>query len=402
MKAFVSRMAVLVGLALAGGACTPQPPSPPLPTGETSMPDSPRFVAAAWADLPGWSQDDLAQALPALRLSCEALLRRPADSDLGPERRGGQIIDWQPFCAAITQLPVGADDGAVRAVLLGHMQPWQVVGDTGAKGLFTGYYEPELKGALSPSSTYAVPLYGLPDDLVSVDLGQFHDDLKGRSATGRVQGGKLIRYEDRATIDRQGLAGRAPVVAWVDDAVAAFFLHIQGSGRVALAEGGELRVGYAGQNGHRYVAIGKPLIDRGALDAATISMQTIRAWLKANPDQADAVMALNPSYIFFRTIDGPGPLGAQGVALTPGRSLAIDRRLLPLGVPVWLDAVDPLDDRIAIRRLMVAQDTGGAIRGPVRGDVFWGHGPAAEERAGRMKSPGQYWMLLPRALTPTF
>ena len=192
-----------------------------------------------------------------------------------------------------------------------------------------------------------------------------------------------------------------------DDPVDAFFLHVQGSGRIALAGGGELRVGYAGSNGRAYVSIGRALIERGAIAREDVSLQSIRAWLAAHPDEAAGVLALNPSYIFFRVLDGAmddedGPLGSQGVALTPGRSLAVDRRFLPLGAPLWLDIMAPAAEPGApdrrVRRLVVAQDTGGAIRGPLRGDLFWGFGAEAESVAGRMKHQGRYFLLLPRGV----
>jgi membrane-bound lytic murein transglycosylase A len=210
----------------------------------------------------------------------------------------------------------------------------------------------------------------------------------------------LRPYENRAAIESGALRGRGLEMLWVDDPVDAFFLQIQGSGRVMLEDGTSLRIGYAGQNGHPYVAIGRELIARGALTREAVSMPAIRDWLRANPQEADAVMNRNPSFVFFRELDGDGPVGAQGVALTPGRSLAVDRSFVPYGVPVWLDAEDPVDGEVRVQRLLVAQDTGGAIRGPVRGDVFWGHGPEAEHRAGLMKSRGRYFLLLPKTVTP--
>jgi membrane-bound lytic murein transglycosylase A len=187
---------------------------------------------------------------------------------------------------------------------------------------------------------------------------------------------------------------------WVDSAIDAFFLHIQGSGRVAMADGGVVRVGYSDTNGQPYRAIGRDLVESGEISSDRISMQTIRAWLAAHPNDAEAMMARNRSFVFFRILQGDGPIGAMGVALVPGRSLAVDRRFVPLGLPVWLDATDPLSPGTPLRRLMVAQDTGGAIRGPVRGDVFWGHGAKAAARAGRMKSRGRYFLLLPRRVAP--
>jgi membrane-bound lytic murein transglycosylase A len=207
----------------------------------------------------------------------------------------------------------------------------------------------------------------------------------------------LKPYETRQEIDAGRLSGRDLELLWVDDPLDAFFLHIQGSGRVRLADGETVRVGYAGQNGQPYVAIGRLLAERGALRRDEVSLQSIRDWLAAHPAEAAEVLAANPSYVFFRLLEGDGPIGAHGVALTPGRSLAVDPSFVPLGVPVWLDTTDPLDERRPLRRLMMAQDTGGAIRGAIRGDVFWGAGEEAKARAGRMRSRGRYYLLLPRA-----
>jgi membrane-bound lytic murein transglycosylase A len=213
---------------------------------------------------------------------------------------------------------------------------------------------------------------------------------------GRVVDGTLRPYEGRAEIEAGALSGRARPIAWVDDPVDAFFLQIQGSGRVALAEGGEMRVGYAAQNGHGYVPVGRILAERGEIPREQVSMQSIRAWMARDARAAQDLMNANPSYVFFRELTGDGPIGSEGVALVPGRSLAVDRAHVALGVPVWLDAQDPLDEAKRVRRLLVAQDTGGAIRGVVRGDVFWGTGEEAAERAGRMRSRGRTWVLLPR------
>jgi membrane-bound lytic murein transglycosylase A len=238
-----------------------------------------------------------------------------------------------------------------------------------------------------------------------VDLGRFRPDLKGKRIAGKVVDGSLVPYPDRREIEAGALSGRKLEIVWVDDPVGAFFLHVQGSGRVRLADGGELRLGYAAQNGHPYTAIGRELIDRGELRSEDVSLQTIRAWLEAHPGQARELMERNASYVFFQQVKGEGPLGAQGVPLTPGRSLAVDLNFVPLGVPLWLvaGAPSPLEgepDR-KLRRLVVTQDTGGAIRGPIRGDVFWGFGEEAEAIAGRMKHRGRYWMLLPKTLTPS-
>lgn len=265
------------------------------------------------------------------------------------------------------------------------------------EGLFTGYYESALKGSLTRGGQYQYPLRARPDDLVMVQLGDFREELKGQRIAGRVLNGNLKPYETHGEIT----AGKLPksqdkTLVWVDSAVDAFFIQIQGSGMVSMNDGSFMRVGYAGQNGHPYYAIGRELIKRGHLTQRDVSMQSIRAWLEANPEQAQEVMETNKSYVFFRKLDGDGPVGGQGVTLTAERSLAIDQSLIPYGIPVWVDLEHPLPDQQPIQRLMVTQDTGGAIRGPVRGDFFWGYGADAEYQAGKMKSKGRYWFLIPR------
>ncbi len=380
---------VLIGLGL--GLWFVTKPSPP-----------PRLalVPAAFDDLAGWADDNHAAAVTALARSCARWRRLPADRPLGRGGIAGTVADWQPICAAALALPPGTPAPA-RAFFETHFRPYAVTIGAATEGLFTGYYEAALRGSRAPGGAFTTPLLAKPDDLVMVDLGRFRDDLAGARIAGRVVGGRLLPYATRAEIDAGALAGRGLELVWVDDPVDAFFLQIQGSGRVALADGGDLRLGYAGHNGHPYFAIGRELIRRGALTRETVSMQSIRRWLADNPDAAAEVMQLNASFIFFRPLDTDGPLGAQGVVLTPGRSLAVDRRHVPLGLPIWLDAsapsVDGGGDR-PLRRLMVAQDTGGAIRGPIRGDVYWGGDAAAAEIAGRMKHPGRWYLLLPRSL----
>ena len=264
-------------------------------------------------------------------------------------------------------------------------------------GLFTGYYEASARGSRVRTGRYDVPLYRRPGDLVSADLGSFSDEFRGRTIAGRVEGNHFVPYDDRHAIADGALAGRGLELLWVDDPVDAFFLEIQGSGRIAMTDGSVVRVGFAAKNGRPYTAIGRVLVDMGAMPKDQVSMQSIRAWLEAHPDKAREVMEQNRAYVFFRELTGDGPVGAEGVALTPGHSLAVDRRYLPLGVPLYL-AADDADGTLApVRALTVSQDTGGAIRGAVRGDLFLGWGAEAAARAGRMKLNGRYWMLLPRA-----
>lgn len=385
--------AALLGVAaLAVAGCERKPAEP--------VPDRLTLKPGGFADLPGWNTDAVAQAVPAFKRSCDRLKGQPDDRKLGPDGVGGTVADWRPVCRRLAALPAG-DDVTARAFFEEWFRPYAAANGDRRTGLFTGYYEVELKGSRSPDPAFPTPLYRKPTDLVMVDLGEFSDKWRGERTAGRVIDGRLRPYEDRAAIEAGSLTGKGLELLWAADPIAVFFLHIQGSGRVTFPDGTQMRVGYAGQNGHRYVAIGKELIDRGVLKREEVSLQSIRAWLKANPADAAGMMNRNPSYVFFQELKGEGPMGAQGVALTAGRSLAVDRGFIPYGVPVWLDAEDPLDNARRLQRLMVAQDTGGAIRGPVRGDVFWGYGPEAEERAGRMKSNGQYWLLLPKGVGPS-
>lgn len=386
------RSLAFLGL-LCFAACAPKPPAPPALA----------FRAAVFSDLPGYAADRVSEALPALARSCARMTPRN-ERALDNYERYGSGNDWKAFCSALAALSPG-NDAALRRLIETELQPVAVIGDGKAEGLFTGYYEPLVRGSRQKQGRYTVPLYRQPPDLVQVDLGEFRDSLKGQRIAGRVRDGRLRPYEDRGQIDAGALANKNLELVWLDDAADAFFLQVQGSGLVQLDTGAKTRVGFAAQNGHPYVAIGRVMIDRGTISREDVSMQAIRAWLRANPDAAPELLKQNPSYVFFRELPAPkddldGPPGAQGVALVPGRSLAVDRSHHALGLPLWLDAQQPAlptGDK-PLQRLMVAQDTGGAIRGAVRGDVFWGAGAEAESVAGRMKHPGRFWLLLPKAV----
>ncbi len=331
------------------------------------------YRPVAFADLPGWSQDDLQGLRGALARSC-TVMRQPL---------------WQEVC---NKLPM--TDAGLRAYLETHFRPWRVLGEAGPTGLFTGYYAPELRASRTQGGVYQTPLYGLPRDLLQADLGAFKSEWRGQKLTGRAEGNRFVPYPARAAI--VGVALDAPVLAWAADPVEAFFLQVQGSGVLRFPDGTTENIGYAGQNGRPYVAIGKVLKERGAFPDGVVTMQSIRAWLAAHPAEQDAILNQNPSYVFFKP--AAGATGAQGVVLTPERSLAVDRRFMPLGAPVWLDAEHPAGGRL--QRLLVAQDTGGAIKGAVRGDVYWGVGEGAAALAGVMQSQGDYFLLLPLALAP--
>lgn len=385
--------ALLCLMVLAGCEPEPEPEKPP----PEELADKAVLTPAAFADLPGWSADRHAEALPALLRSCRRFQELPTDRPLGPTALGGTTADILPACSAAAALPA-QDDAAARRFFEAWFRPYRISNNDKAEGLFTGYYEIELRGALKADATYRVPIYRKPDDQISVDLGDFDPALKGRSLVGRIEGGSLKPYYARDDIQNGALNGRGLELVWLDDPLDAFMLHVQGSGRVRLPDGRTTRIGYAGHNGHKYRSIGQALIQRGELEPHAASWQGIRDWIEKNPAKAADLLAVNRRYIFFDEISGDGPIGAQGVALTPERSLAVDTRYVPLGLPLWLDTVRPGPDPRPLQRIVVAQDTGAAIKGPVRGDFFWGTGDAALEFAGRMKHPGRYFLLLPRRL----
>lgn len=358
--------------------------------------DALSLTPAAFADLPGWAEDDVAAALPALDRSCPRLLRGDAARRIGPGGRFGTVGDWRPACDALDAVKAG-DTAALRQVLERYFAVWRASDTDPDNDLFTGYYEPELRGSYARDETYNVPIFPRPSDLVLVDLGDFRDSMKGERIAGRMEGFRLKPYDSRADIQAGSLDGKVAPILWLADPIDSFFLHIQGSGLVRLPDGSLTRVGYDGHNGHIYFPIGRYLISAGHVPREEMSMQAIRTWLDGNPDQMHAVMNRNPSYIFFRELKSSGPIGAQGVPLTAGRSLAVDRTRHALGVPVWVD-IDY--GEAGLRRLMVAQDTGGAIRGPVRGDFFWGSGDEAGDKAGAMAAKGRMWLLLPKTIDP--
>lgn len=373
-------------------ACDEAEP-PPAPVEEDKPPQM-ILEQVGFDALPNWGSDDFQSFIPAFLKSCEKIRKIPDERAFGPLEQAGTYGDWHGVCAKFKAHVLEAGQ-PVQAFFEKHFTPYMVRADKEPVGLFTGYYEASLKGSRIRTDTYNVPLYTRPDDLVMVDLGLFRDELKGQRIAGRVKGGNLHPYESREDIVNGDWPHNDKVLVWVDDAVDAFFVQIQGSGIVEMTDGSTMRIGYAGQNGHPYYAIGRELIKREVLTKENVSMQSIRAWLEGHPTEADEIMNTNKSYVFFRELDGEGPIGAQGVALTAGRSLAVDRTKMSYGLPLWVDINAPIEGVEPLQHMMIAQDTGGAIIGAVRGDVFWGFGAGAEDVAGKMKSQGRYWVLLP-------
>lgn len=389
----ISLLASVIAVAAALAACTtiapekapeivvqPQPQPSPVPPKPVETLRATTFTA-----LPGWRVDDVRAAWPAFMTSCEVLVKR---------------VEWKEVCTGVRGVNAN-DPDAIRAFFEAGFTPYQVSNPDGATtGLITGYYEPLLRGSRKRGGPYQTPLYRAPDDLLNIDLTSLYPELKGMRLRGRVVGNKVVPYLSRAEL-LQSAALEGKEMLWVDDPIEAFFLQVQGSGRVQLADTKEtVRVAYADQNGHPYRSIGRYLVDKGEMTLDQASAQTIKAWYVANPARQQELLNANPSFVFFKEEKIPdpkkGPKGAFGVPLTPERSIAIDPQFIPLGAPVFLATSYPLSDA-PLQRLVVAQDTGGAIRNPVRADLFWGFGAEAGEKAGRMKQRGAIWVLLPKS-----
>lgn len=350
---------------------------------ETTHPAA-TYAPATWDDLPKVSDGDLQAGFAAWRSACQRLAK---DAIWGATCAAAQTVDTSP--------------AAIRTFLQAQLQVYGLrSAEKGEHGLITGYYEPVYPGSLKADAQHPVPVYGIPADMISVQLDSLYPELKGKRLRGRLDGQVLRPYDDAATIQRQGID--APVVAWMRDPMDLQFLQIQGSGRLQLDNGRQLRVGYADQNGHPYRPVGRWLVEQGLLKKEEVSMGRIRDWAVANPQRVPELLASNPSYVFFslRPDSNEGPRGSLNVPLTAGYSVAIDRKVIPLGSLLWLSTTRP--DGSPVVRPVAAQDTGGAIAGEVRADLFWGTGPEAGELAGNMKQEGQVWLLWPKgAQLPT-
>jgi len=416
-------LCVVVGLA----ACSSVPLEPPAPAqlpapAETlpdaaplrvpplaSLKDTParalagRFAPADWNALPGWRDDALDHVWQGLLNNCKGLMRPVSGSPALPERAPPRV--WHAVCAqaqAAGQLASSAD---VRAFLQQHLQPWRVLDAQGApaRNTVTGYYEPLIQASRTREGVYQWPLYAVPDDLLTIDLGAVHPELRGKRVRGKLLGRRVVPYDTRADIAAS--AHPPPVLVWVDDPVEAFFLQIQGSGRAQLPNGSMIRLAYADHNGRPYSSIGQWLANQGELPLAQTSMQNIKRWAQTHPNRVQNMLNVNAAMVFFREepiVDASfGSTGAYGVALIAQRAIAVDPRFVPLGAPVWLATQWPAS-HTPLQRLVFAQDTGAAITGAARADFFWGFGDEAAAQAGRMKQSGQMWVLWPQGSgTPT-
>ncbi len=404
--AFLAAFAILAGCVSAPepvpapkcAACIVCPvcPLPPAaPDALVPVTDSTTVVASArgrlerttWEMLPRFSAENPAEALTAFLQSCTVLRTK---------------VEWKEVCISAGSIPAKAKPESVIEFFRGNFEPFRVVNaDETETGLVTGYYEPLLNGSRIRTPRYRYPIYAPPQDLITVDLSDVYPDLKYRRLRGRLVGNKLVPYLERGEISADAAPLKGLEIAYVDNAVELFFLEIQGSGQIQLADGNRLRVGYADQNGHPFRSLAGALIRRGEIKAERASMQGIKEWARRNPARVQQFMNTNPSFVFFKELPGNlgGPIGTLGVPLTTERSIAVDPRVIPLGVPVYLSTTFP-GTRRELNRLMVAQDTGGAINGAVRADFYWGFGDDAGAQAGMMKQQGRMWVLLPTGYDP--
>jgi len=357
------------------------------------------FKKADFSRLPGWGTTNIQKSLLAFQLSCKTFLKQNPNKSVGSDYVPLKAKDWYPACQAALALKPGVHHSDIQGFFQQWFTPVEFYKQEPVKGLFTGYYMPLLHGSLTKTTTYHVPLYAVPKNLVSVHLEDFDKKLKPHSFAARVHKKRVIPYFTREQINNGAISKIAKVIAWIDSPIERSFLEIQGSGIVELQDGRQLPINYAGENGAPYTAIAKILINKGVMTRDNASMKHIRRYLESHPTLINSILNKNKSFVFFDVIKHGSALGSQGIALTPGYSLAIDLKWIPLGAPVWLNTTSPGDktnSQNIFQRLMVAQDTGGAIKGAVRGDIYWGAGDKAAKMAGRMKNNGHYWLLLPK------
>lgn len=355
--------------------------APERPGGSMRMANGSPLEFVGYADLSGWGQDNHAAGLAAFNISCDRLLKLPSSTSIGG--LASEVADWRAVCEEASRI----DAEGAQAFFESRFTPVRM--SPQEPGLFTAYFEPVLPASLDPVGAYQYPIYRKPPEVTR----------EGSSYGVQDASGGLTPYYSRWEIDRGSLTGRSLEVAYLNDPVDLFFLHIQGSGRLSLINGGDMRVGFAAKNGHPYQSVGKSMLRRGWAEGGDASAGAIKRLYQRDPKRGAQLLADNPSYIFFRELTGldpsGGPVGAFGVQLSSGRSLAVDRRYTPLGAPVWVETDSPLGP---IRRLMVAQDVGSAILGAQRGDIYWGSGEEAGRIAGQMKHAGSMTMLIPTPL----
>ncbi len=375
---------------------SPEIKTPEIKVAEAKTSDYGLLKPVQWQEIEGLGQGklnayDVSAAWPAWLQGCTSLLNKPM---------------WQKACAAATELHSQSKNKpsseAIFAYFKQYFSPYKATNANGTdEGLITGYYEPILKGSRFKSAQYPYPLYQVPNDLITVELDSVFSDLKYKRVRGRLLGNKLVPYYSRAEIESDTVPLKGKELLYIDNIIDVFFLHVQGSGLVKLENGEKIHVGYADQNGHLYNSIGRLLVERGELSLANASMSGIKDWARNHPTKLRDLLNSSPGYVFFRELPAglPGPLGALGVPILAEQVVAVDPKFIPLGAPLFLSSTEPNSTK-PLKRLMMAQDTGGAIKGGVRADFFWGAGNEAGAKAGAMKQSGKIWVLLPKEFSP--
>ncbi|HET7500701.1 MAG TPA: murein transglycosylase A [Kofleriaceae bacterium] len=370
--------------------------------GASAPRDTLALTRAAFTDLPGWADDHLAEAVPSFLRSCEKLRALPDDAPVGADGHGGKARSWRKACAAAARVKPG-DDAAARAMFEAEFVPYVAAGAGGPTGKLTGFYVAEMHASRTRHGKFQTPVLARPDDLVMVDLSAYIKDAHGRRIWGRMDRGELVPYYTRAEIRKGVLGRRGTELLYVDDPVDLLFAQIEGSARANLDDGSSVWLEFAGKNGRAYRGVGGVLRGSGLLRPGEGTMQGIRAWFHDHPDRFDAIVDQDASYVFFAVSKSPGAVGSQKTILTPRRSMAVDRALIALSTPIWVEAHVPVPGQKGTtelwHQLLIAQDTGAGILGAVRGDIYWGDDAAAAELGGRMGGPGRYWLLLPRGVT---
>lgn len=353
-----------------------------------------------FSDLEGWQTASLHESLAAFKISCSAFLKQDPEKDVGSSYIPLKAKDWQPVCRALNALE-SMNQETAKLFFETWFKAFEFQDDAPIQGLFTGYYLPKLKGSLVRTEEFSTPVYGMPTDLIKVSLTLFNPDWSQRPLVGRVNKQSLLPYYTRKEINHHAIDNLAPILAWLPSQFDRLILEIEGSGVIELPNGSDLYLGYAAQNGAKYTPIANVLIKKGVMTKDSASMQRIAAYFKEHPGEMEPVIENNQSFVFFSVLRQKAALGSQGVELSPGYSLAVDRKWIPLGAPIWLETQHPLpsgNKTVPFKRLMIAQDTGGAIKGVVRGDVYFGAGEEPAAIAGKMKHPGRYWVLLPHGI----
>jgi membrane-bound lytic murein transglycosylase A len=378
--------------------CPPEEKEPPPPAH-----DQLKLTKVKFTDLPAWTDDKHAEAVPSLLRSCEVIGKLADDAQVGHDGHGGKAKQWRKACAAAAKVPAG-DHAAAKKFFESEFVPYAAAGKAGAEGKLTGYFVQELRASRKQTAKYKYPIYDRPKDLVMIDLSKHISDAHGRRVWGRLDAnGDVVPYHTRPEIRGGALANKGLEVMYADNAVDVLFAHIEGSAKAVMDDGSVVWLEFAGKNGRAYRGVGAVLKGMGVLTGQyNGTMPGIRKWFADNPAKVDEVIDQNHSFVFFKESKQAGAVGSQMVILTPERSMAIDRAFIAHGTPIWVDTRAPLVGKSGSepwRKLLVAQDTGGGILGAVRGDIYWGDDAAAAEKGGRMGAPGKYWLLLPKGVT---